>query len=297
MVQVTCEKTGIVFEAVTRHTKSHPEIMAWLNQAYKDGWYNQALAVIKTGREDGYTTIEQFLAALQEAEKQARLDRHEAIKVEIKREQAAKDARRERAVTNAFLRKYGYKWHKWEGDEEDVDLYGAPEVEWHLSSPDGRAVSVKEAMLELAYQGVKWAKEWLAKRGIAEEIPAIEKQREIEREAEKTRAEQESAQNAERAVYQREAAQALHAAGFEREEAQAITARWSQPHEPREGIVHLGLDSGLPDGRQVSIVLDDDLRYGVTISGEWHGIGEVLEMTDLPGPFRARLLDYAERTK
>lgn len=70
MVKVICEKTGVEFEAATRRTKNHPQIMAWLSDASREGWYGKALDVLKKGREQHLTTIEAFLECLQDAHDQ-----------------------------------------------------------------------------------------------------------------------------------------------------------------------------------------------------------------------------------
>lgn len=158
---VTCEKTGITFEAASKRTKNHPQIMSLLTEANRNGWYHQALEAIKQGREQGFTTIEQFLAAMRESEQGAKQIRYTQIDERNQQKRALEEARRQRHITNTFLREHGYHWEKYENDEEDQDFFGAPAVEWDLWSPDNHIVSVKEAMQQLASQQIAFAQKWL----------------------------------------------------------------------------------------------------------------------------------------
>lgn len=183
MVTVICEKTGIEFEAATKRTKNHPIIMAWVNDAAKDGWYNTALETIRKCRQDGATTLEQFVTALRQAETTFKEQSNAAYAAKIERERQQKEAKRQRYITNSFLREHGYRWvNLGFEDEEEADAFGliGPQYEhligkyWQLFSPDDRAVSVQEAMQELASQSQKFAREWLAERNIPENMPVKE---------------------------------------------------------------------------------------------------------------------------
>ena len=68
-VTVECQYTGIEFEAATKRSKNHPRIANVLNQAYSDGWRDQALAAIQAGRDElGFTTIAEYVLLLKETE-------------------------------------------------------------------------------------------------------------------------------------------------------------------------------------------------------------------------------------
>src|SRR5438270_6601715 len=110
MVKVICEKTGIEFEASSKRTKNHPSIMAVLNEASRDGWYGSALNALKAGREQNFTTVEQFINAMREAGQSAVAIQHAEIDERVRREREAKEARRQRAITNDLLRGRGYHW-------------------------------------------------------------------------------------------------------------------------------------------------------------------------------------------
>jgi len=180
MVQVTCEKSGLVFEAATRRTKNHPTIMYWLSEAFKDGWNQVAYDTVVEGRKAGFTTIEQFVASLEQAKEKALTERNAVIAARRKEEKERQEAYRLRKIVNRFLYDHDYRWSDVGYHDQEIDnsiIGSLPEHDWQLFAPDHRIVSVKEAMQELAYAGVQFAKDWLAERNIAEEVPVIEKQR------------------------------------------------------------------------------------------------------------------------
>ena len=47
MYTVTCQYTGIEFEAESKRTKNHPQVSAWLNEVAKDGFKSGAYAKAK----------------------------------------------------------------------------------------------------------------------------------------------------------------------------------------------------------------------------------------------------------
>lgn len=84
-------------------------------------------------------------------------------------EKARGRAARERQETNGILGAGGYRWRK--EDEESMDFagpnafaaaYGERSHVWLLLAPDGREVSVRQAMEELAAGGTIAAQQWLA---------------------------------------------------------------------------------------------------------------------------------------
>lgn len=167
MVKVICEKTGLEFEAVSKRTKNHPTIMSILNRANRDGWYGQALDAVKIGRQSGLATIEEFVAWLDETEKAWREQRNTQITGYLDSKLEAQEARRQRHILNSFLREHGYHWADLAMDPEDVDnsfTGHLPAHDWQLFSSDNRAVSIKQAMQELAAQDITFAKEWLVER-------------------------------------------------------------------------------------------------------------------------------------
>lgn len=166
MVTVTCEKTGIQFEAASKRTKNHPRIMTLISDSYRDNCYNEVLAAIKSGKEQGFTTIEQFEAIVKDASDKVRAERDTEFAKEYQRKREEQDAKRQRHFMNRFLFEYGYTWIDlgYPLDEEIDNMRGSvPEHDWHLKSKDGRSVSVKQAMQEIVAQNAenKFANEWL----------------------------------------------------------------------------------------------------------------------------------------
>lgn len=292
MVTITCEKTGIQFEAATRRTKNHPQIMAWLSDAYKNNWLSEAEGTIREGKIQGWTTIEQFIEALRHTEQRAKESQHDTTVRENQQKRDAQEAKRQRTITNNLLRGRGYTWRKFENDEEDQDFFNVPAYEWDLHSPDGRIVSVKEAMLELAYQNVKFAKEWLVDHKIEETTPAIEQQRQAEAAQVEAKEEFTTTQIA----YQQEAIPALMEAGLSQEQAEHEAIRFSLPHSPLEDQVIIGSTIRLQDGREVTPVINSDFRYGLMENITWWGIDEILlQYPDISN--REMLLIYSDRNK
>jgi hypothetical protein len=300
MVLVICEKTGLQFEASSQRTKNHPTIMSWLNVAYTEKWYDEANEVVKQGREQGFTTIEQYTARFKSTQEAAQKARKAQIHAQVERKFAARDAHRERAVTNQFFREHGYRWQKFEHDEEDIDLLGLPEVEWTLYSPDGRAVSTQEAMREIAYEGNKWAKEWLAKHQIEEREPAIIAQRREETEKAAQEAQRQEtiyeSFDAEHKAYVHEMTPVFVEAGLTPERARKEAIRFAQPHKPEDDTIELGPFS-LPDhSPQVMLVINSDGRYGgIDHRGLWIGLQEILDKFPDDAALHAYLSPYLER--
>jgi hypothetical protein len=289
MVQVQCEKTGIIFEAPSKRTKNHPTIMSIIDQSYKGGWYSQANETLKQGRTEGWTTIEQFVTALNQAEEQYKAERKEQIHAETERKYEQKEARRQRRITNDVLRGYGYCWEKYENDEEDQDFFNAPAVEWTLYSPDRRVVSVQEAMQELATQDVKFAKDWLAERNIAEIVPVVEQQQEDIQVTEQQPEQQED-------TYLQEFTQELLKNGFTPEEAHQHAVRMSKPHDPSDEV-QLTESVRLSEDDTVEITLDSGLLYGVRIGDRWRGIDYCLHLYDFLHQHHDQLVEFSKRNQ
>lgn len=155
MVQITCQYTGITFDAASKRQKNHPRVSAILNDAAKGGTYGTACERLNEAREAGMLDINEVIAYVKSgvnAAAQERTNREFAARQEKRATQRAfADARAEREQTNAILRQHGYRWQK-VGDEEDMDFAGpnaGGEGYWVLCAPDGRSVSVAEALKEI----------------------------------------------------------------------------------------------------------------------------------------------------
>lgn len=174
MVTIICEKTGIEFEAPNRRRKCHPVVQGWFATAYNDAVYgNHARYIDK----QTFENIEQFVAYFQKLQQEGLQEvkrREEEADAQRKRDKEAQEARRQRHITNDLLRGRGYKWSDLGfKDEEDADFTNFNEVsyghDWQLFSPDNRAVTVRQAMNELASQDVHFAKKWLEGHPVKEQ--------------------------------------------------------------------------------------------------------------------------------
>jgi len=147
MTKVTCQYTGIEFEAKSARAKNHPRVTEWLANAYKDGLYGPVLEEIELAKVLGAKTIEDFEAAVNKfyADRKSRQEKHAQQMIEVNRR--AEEQKKARDAQNALLRQHGYRWSKTsQQDEED----GFGEAGWHLYAPDGPEVSVKQALDEIA---------------------------------------------------------------------------------------------------------------------------------------------------
>lgn len=180
-MEITCQYTGIVFEATSKRQKNHPRVSALLNDAAKAGpaAYGTAKERLEEARQAGMTDIGEIIAFVRTGamHAQAQFDRRVADDRQARKEaakEAAKEARHrrnEREHTNGILRAGGYRWIK--EDEESMDAFGAGAFQaiygnrdyvWLLIDNDGRKVSVHQAMQEMAARGNELAQQWLADR-------------------------------------------------------------------------------------------------------------------------------------
>lgn len=169
MVIIKCSESGIEFEAASKRTKQHPRIAALKADANKRGDYAAVMNALTAVRAAGnYTTIEEFVAAVETERAVAADQRHAATLAEAKRrdEEAATRAEMKaaRMARNAHLRAHGYKWQNVEIDPYAGD---AIETEWVLFAPDGRSVSVQQALDEIE-RGIEVVAHEAVERAVAE---------------------------------------------------------------------------------------------------------------------------------
>jgi hypothetical protein len=159
MVKVTCNESKIEFEAATARTKQHPRIAALKAEGNKRGNYrevNEALeAVRKAG---GYATIDEFMAKVNDifsanAAKMVETSKR-AREAAAKHAEEMQQAKTVRERQNAFLREHGYKWSKVETTGYFGGIGDEQEWSWILFAPDGRSVTVQQALDEIARAGV-----------------------------------------------------------------------------------------------------------------------------------------------
>jgi hypothetical protein len=154
VVTVTCQYTGIEFEAKTRRSKNHPLVSDLLEEANKrrmPGAYNKAKALLDECQ--GMTDIDAIVNRVNiglDAYDDAKNDK---INKQRQDDKDRQEAQRRRQQTNAVLKLNGYRWQK--VTEEDMDAFGASafsntygnrEHVWELIAPDGQVVTISEAM-------------------------------------------------------------------------------------------------------------------------------------------------------
>lgn len=83
MPTITCQYTGIEFQAKTGRAKNHPDISSLLARANKMGQYAAALEAITAARKAGVTEIGEFLSLAETAMKADRAA-YEAELVQIR---------------------------------------------------------------------------------------------------------------------------------------------------------------------------------------------------------------------
>lgn len=157
MITVKCQHTGIEFEAASKRTKMHPAISAIKNEAAKDGTYRQVMEAITAAEKETWTSIEdavEFITDMAAGRITAKRNADRAAGAEkAAAEKARKDAAQARKERNDKLYRNGYRWSK--ETEESMDIFGATAFDaeggntWILTAPDGRIVTVKQAMSEI----------------------------------------------------------------------------------------------------------------------------------------------------
>jgi hypothetical protein len=199
----------------------------------------------------------------------------------------------QRQVTNRLLRGEGYIWKKFENDEEDQDMQGAPAFEWTLYSADGRVVSVSEAMQELAYAGKAFAKEWLASRNISEETPKIE----MERQKKKHVEDAQRAKQAEKEKYIDDLTNEIIRHGFSHEQARSKAITLSDAYAHSEYDMQITEPERIDEDDLFVVTLDSDIRYGVMIGKHWRGINYMLRLHDILVEKYELLLELSQRNR
>ena len=172
MVTITCDKTGIQFEAASKRQKNHPKVSNLLNWAAtkgKPGAYGVALNLLSECRTEGMTDISAILKRVEDGVAEFNTAASEAewqrIQQRKEYERQRRARRQEREYTNGILFEGGYHWINLGFDsEEDADFTNFNSVyigkDWHLYSADHREVSVRQAMQEMAESNFR-AKNWL----------------------------------------------------------------------------------------------------------------------------------------
>lgn len=183
-VTIKCQYTGIEFEARSKRAKNHPLVTEMLDQ-YKNDWksYPGAYDELKNALKSvhgAYDTAEEAMEAARETYLAWRNGETSIYEQRRAEQQARRERREARRAQNDYLRDHGYTWHK--NDDDGYQPMFASD-DWHLVSPDGRVVSVAQALDEIE----RGAEVVLA------EIEANEAKDRVEREAIETKKEAEEA--------------------------------------------------------------------------------------------------------
>lgn len=164
MITVTCQYTGIEFEATSKRQKNHPKVSDLLNAAAKDGGsaYNVAKQRFAEARERGMTDIDGIVRYVEtgvfEANRESNERARQRAEEERERKLQAKYRRNEREYVNGILREHGYRWQRYAVGTDDEwsgngSYYGGVGEFSHWSytlvAPDGREVTVHQALQEL----------------------------------------------------------------------------------------------------------------------------------------------------
>jgi hypothetical protein len=148
MTKVTCQHSGIEFEASSTRTKQHPLIATLKAEANKRGNYrevNEALDAVK--KAGGYTTIESYMQMVKEY-----INGKAQKAKDLAQRHAQDDAKRksQQQAETELLKANGYEMKKVVEVEND-DRQGEYDLvdRWYLFSPDGRQVSRFQALDEI----------------------------------------------------------------------------------------------------------------------------------------------------
>lgn len=144
MPTITCQYSGVTFEAKSSRAKNHPVVSAVLEEANRVGRYGVALQAIQAARAEGVTDIMEF-------SRRAKLavagDVNKVVNARRQADEARDAAKKARDAQNAHLRAHGYSWSKVYADFDEYEE-GEPS-KWVLLSPDRRAVSGSQALDEI----------------------------------------------------------------------------------------------------------------------------------------------------
>lgn len=159
-VTVTCQYTGIEFEAASKRSKNHPAVSRLLTEASNDkhnpNRYRLTVNAFAEARKAGLTDIDEIMTFVNEVVtngvEAAYRQRKAAAEQQRAQDEARKEAQQRRRDRNALLYRHGYRWIK--ESEEDRDFHAGfmtdPLIDqWQLIAADGRTVTVQQALEEI----------------------------------------------------------------------------------------------------------------------------------------------------
>lgn len=153
---ITCDKCGETFDAPGRRSKNCRGCSRLLAEAAAAEVYAAAREAFAAAVADGLVGAAvraEVADAVAVAVAERKQQHHEAREAFLRR----KEARRQRHRQNEFLARHGYRWWRAAADEESADAYAgwadsavyAELTSWHLIAPDGRRVTVEQALAEI----------------------------------------------------------------------------------------------------------------------------------------------------
>lgn len=108
MTTITCQHSGLQFEAKSSRAKNHPALADVLSRANRDGRYGETIEAMNAIRNaGGYVTIDDFLRLVNERLAAARTHRQTADTESQRNFDKMKRLRHDR---NELLKAAGYNW-------------------------------------------------------------------------------------------------------------------------------------------------------------------------------------------
>lgn len=240
MTTVTCQYSGLAFEARSSRAKNHPALADLLSQAHRADRYGEMVEVLQAVRKaGGYTTIEEFLILLGQRQNRRReiAERQRAAEAESKRNFAEMQQRRRER--NRLLKEAGFEWvGDWGTDtfDEIEEPSGRPPTHWYLIAPDGEQIAEEKAVAIVAGETT------LAAVRTAE----AEAKREAERQQEAKR--QEEAAEQQREADARRRVETIEVEPFDRTGLTCIYRHQYNPYTSSELAIYAGEVNGVAVG-------------------------------------------------
>ncbi len=143
-----CQYTGL---EIARGRKNHPLVSDFLSEMAGDKHFTRAYSIACRALSDApqFDTAQQYVdyarAEVEKAREKTIVAKQRQREEDRELEQRRVEAKRKRQETNRFLRGHGYTWSK----EYDEYEEGEGPSLWILWTPDGRQVSVAQALDEI----------------------------------------------------------------------------------------------------------------------------------------------------
>lgn len=148
---VKCQYCGEEFEAKSSRAKNCPACSKMMTEANK---HYGAYAAAQTAAQEAMTidiTPAERRELIASAANQGTAEYSARMNQMRQRQRERKEAYAKRTSRNAFLRQHGYCWRNLAAMSFNEDIYANADAspDWALFAPDGREVTVTEAMAEI----------------------------------------------------------------------------------------------------------------------------------------------------